>query len=126
MAFLAERKEPLSYREAVNSQEKQKWEKAMKDQIQSLKTNNTWLLRELPKGRKIIQNKWVFKIKRDRDGNEKYKARLVAKGFTQKEGIDYQETYAPVVKYDSLRIMLAVAANKGYTLKQFDVKTCKT
>jgi uncharacterized membrane-anchored protein YhcB (DUF1043 family) len=123
MVLLAEKQEPQTYAEAINDADQQKWKKAMKQEIDSLKTNQTWTLMTPPKGRKIIKNKWVYKIKRDRDGNEIYKARLVAKGFTQKEGIDYQQTYAPVVKYETVRIMLAIAANKNLLLIQFDVKT---
>lgn len=67
--------------------------------------------------------KWIFTIKTNSDGNTRYKARLVAKDFSQKEGIDYFETYAPVVRYESIRILLAVAAEKNYGIAQFDVKT---
>lgn len=115
--------DPMSYREAIQSKEVEKWKKAMAEEMSSLEENQTWTLVDPPKGRKVIRNKWVFKVKRDRDGNERYKARLVAKGYTQREGIDFQETYSPVVKYETLRILLSVAAFRKLVLTQFDVKT---
>lgn len=81
-------------------------------------------LEELPFGRKSIKAKWVFKIKRNNNGDPiKYKARLVAKGYLQRKGIDYRETFAPVVRYESIRALLAVAASKDYELGQFDITT---
>ena len=78
----------------------------------------------MPNGAKAIGNKWVFKTKRDSLGNiERYKARLVAKGFTQKEGINYKETFSPVSKKDSLRIVLALVTHFDIELHQMDVKT---
>nr|CAN74165.1 hypothetical protein VITISV_026445 [Vitis vinifera] len=96
----------------------------MKDEMSSVKCNDVWDLVELPNGAKTIGCKWVFKTKKDSLGNiERYKARLVAKGFTQKEGIDYTETFSPVSKKDSLRIILALVAHFDLELQQMDVKT---
>lgn len=79
-------------------------------ELASLEENNVWTLTDLPPGKKLIQNKWVFKLKRDSDGNvTKYKARLVAKGFIQKYGIDYCETFSPVVRSSTLRILFSMA-----------------
>ena len=96
----------------------------MKDEMSSMRCNNVWDLVELPNDAKAIGCKWVFKTKKDSSGNvERYKARLVAKGFTQKEGIDYTETFSPVSKKDSLRIILALVAHFDLELQQMDVKT---
>ncbi|PKI54918.1 hypothetical protein CRG98_024700 [Punica granatum] len=86
--------------------------------------NGVWDLVELPEGAVAIGCKWVYKTKIDASGNvERYKARLVAKGFTQKEGIDYHETFSPVSKKDSLRIIMALVAHMDLELHQMDVKT---
>ncbi|RVX00945.1 Retrovirus-related Pol polyprotein from transposon TNT 1-94 [Vitis vinifera] len=96
----------------------------MKDEMSSIKCNDVWDLVELPNSAKTIGCKWVFKTKKDSLGNiERYKVRLVAKGFTQKEGIDYTETFSPVSKKDSLRIILALVAHFDLELQQMDVKT---
>ena len=78
--------------------------------------NNVWNMVDLPEDRKAVGSKWVFKRKRDADGNvERYKARLVAQGFTQNNGIDYDETFSPVVRSESIRTIIALAAkHKGF------------
>lgn len=116
--------EPKSYNEAIETSDKIEWRKAMDDEYQSLIKNNTWQLINAPKGESIIDNKWVFKIKRRPDGSvERYKASLVARGFTQKYGINYKETFSPVVRHSSIRAILAICAARKMTLLQFDVKT---
>ena len=96
----------------------------MKEEIESLIKNETWELVELPPGRKAIENKWVYRIKKDKNGQEiKKKSRLVIKGFRQKEGIDYKETFAPVVQITSLRLLLALSTLKSWKSFQIDVKT---
>ena len=100
------------------------WYNAMKDELDSMKSNEVWDLVKLPQGVKAIGCKWVYKTKRDSLGNiERYKARFVAKGFTQKEGIDYKETFSLASKKDSLRIILALVAHFDLELQQKDVKT---
>ena len=89
-----------------------------------MSVNRVWDLVELPDGLKAIGCKWVFKTKKDSQGNiERHKARLVAKGFTQREGIDYTDTFSPVSKKDSLRTIMALVAHFDFELHQMDVKT---
>ncbi|KAJ0539592.1 putative RNA-directed DNA polymerase [Helianthus annuus] len=96
----------------------------MIDELESMKKNDVWDLVELPNDVKPVGCKWVFKTKLDPNGNvERYKARLVAKGYTQKEGIDYQETFSPVSRKDSLRIVMALVAHFDLELHQMNVKT---
>ena len=127
MAFSAvggEVEEPCTFAEAMESSRSKEWMEAMKDEIVSLRKNGTWELTEAPQNRKVIQSRWVFKVKRDGTGQViRHKARLVAKGFTQQAGIDYSETYSPVVRHDSLRVILAIAGKLDLEIVQMDVKT---
>ena len=117
-------KEPKSIEEAVSGPEKSKWEKAMEVEMQSLEENSVWDLVELPEGKRAIGNKWVYKVKTGADGLiERYKARLVAQGFSQKYGDDYDETFCPVVRLESLRVLIALAVQYGLKLHQVDVTT---
>ncbi|RVW92863.1 Retrovirus-related Pol polyprotein from transposon TNT 1-94 [Vitis vinifera] len=116
--------DPISVSQVKQSSDSEKWIEAMKDEMKSMKDNGVWDLVELPKGVKPIGCKWIFKTKRDSKGNiVRYKARLVAKGFTQKEGIDYKETFSPVSSKDSFRIIMALVAHYDLELHQMDVKT---
>ena len=116
--------DPETFSQALSCKESDLWYNAMKDELDSIKSNEVWDLVELPQGEKAIGYKWVYKMKRDSLGNiERYKVRLVAKGFTQKEGIDCKETFSPVSKKDSLRIILALVAHFDLELQQMDVKT---
>jgi hypothetical protein len=91
--------------------------------MKALEKNGTWELVDLSRGKKTVGCKWVFTVKYKSDGSlERYKARLVAKGFTQTYGIDYLETFAPVTKLNSVRVLLSLAANRGWPLQQLDVK----
>jgi len=111
---------PSSIQEALADP---RWTKAMVDEMAALEKNNTWDLVSLPRGKKTVGCKWVFTIKHRADGTiERYKARLVAKGYTQSYGVDYQETFAPVAKLNTVRILLSVATNQDWLLLQFDVK----
>ena len=100
------------------------WKEAIDSELTSLKKNNTWDLTELPAGRRPVGNKWVFTIKRDGESRiDRYKARLVAKGFTQAKGYDYSETYSPVAKMTTLRILLTLSNQRDLHVHQMDVKT---
>ena len=116
--------EPLNYEEAMAGPDSNKWLEAMKFEIGSMYENKVWTLTDLPDDQRAIENKWIFKKKTDADGNVTiYKARLVAKGYRQVQGVDYDETFSPVAKLKSVRIMLAIAAFYDYEIWQMDVKT---
>ena len=116
--------DPINFHQAMQSSNSQKWIEAMNEEIKSMKDNDVWDLVSLPEGTKPIGCKWIFKTKRDSMGNlERYKARLVAKGFTQKEGIDFKETFSPVSTKDSFRTIMALVAHFDLELHQMDVKT---
>jgi len=95
----------------------------MKDAMDSLLKNKTWELTTLPKRKKALQNKWVYRVKTEHDENKRFKARLVVKGFQQKKGVDYSEIFSPVVKLTTIRIVLGIVAAENLHLEQLDVKT---
>jgi hypothetical protein len=100
-----------------------KWVQAMDLEHQALLRNRTWHLVPRPKGANIIGCKWVYKVKRHANGSiDRYKARLVAKGYKQQYGIDYEDTFSPVVKVATIRIILSIAVSKGWSLRQLDVQ----
>ena len=99
------------------------WKKAMDEEMRALDDNQTWELVRLPKGKKPVGCRWVYTIKCNSDGTlERYKARLVARGYTQTYGIDYLETFAPVAKMNSIRILISLAVNLDWELHQYDIK----
>lgn len=103
--------EPTSYSEAAKEKE---WREAMENELSSIEKNNTWVLTDLPHGHKAIGLKWVFKLKKDMNGDViKHKARLVAKGYVQKQGIDFEEVFAPVTRMETVRLLLALSAKHG-------------
>ena len=116
---------PVTYNEAIQSSDEDKWRNAMNEEMKSLEKNQTWKLASLPKGNKAIGCKWVYAKKEGfpNKSDVRYKARLVAKGYAQKEGIDYNEMFSPVVKHSSIRILLALVAHLDLELVQLDVKT---
>ena len=116
--------EPQSMEEALASDLSSEWKQATDSEYKSLMDNHTWDLVELPSGREPIGSKWVFKVKHRSDGKvERFKARLVAKGYAQKYGIDYDETFSPVVKFSSVRALIAFAIQNDMLLHQMDVVT---
>lgn len=123
MAFTAY-KEPQSYEEALTLPDAGKWKEAINEEMKSLLQNRTWHLVDLSKNRRAIGNRWVFKIKTKPNGYvDRYKGRLVGKGFTQKYSIDYQETFSPVAKPSSIKMILSIATKENLKLNQVDVKT---
>ena len=123
-ATLCKSTDPATVEEALTSQYAEEWKRAMEEEIQAHVENQTWTLSDVPTGRKAIKCKWVFKTKLKSDGTvERYKARLVAKGCSQKPGIDYEETYSPVVRYTSIRLLMALAAKYDLDIDQMDVTT---
>nr|GEX85880.1 reverse transcriptase, RNA-dependent DNA polymerase [Tanacetum cinerariifolium] len=100
----------------------EKWQNAMQQEIKALEKNGTWTLKELPEGKRPIDFKWVYKTKFKYNGEVKrYKARLVAKRCTQREGVYYHETFAPVAKLVTVQTLLVVATKKGWIIHQLDV-----
>jgi hypothetical protein len=100
------------------------WRKVMDSEIEAIEKNNTWQLMELPARGKVIGVKWVYKTKHNENGEiDKHKARLVAKGYAQQHGIDYTKVFAPVARLDTIRLVVALAAQKKWTIYQLDVKS---
>jgi hypothetical protein len=100
--------EPSNYEEAA---EKRVWKNAIGEEYQSIVKNDVWDVVPRPKDKSIVSSKWIYKMKHAVDGSiEKYKARFVTQGFSQKEGIDYEETFAPVARYTSISTILSLAA----------------
>lgn len=111
---------PRSFSEAVNGSESKQWKAAISEELESLKEKGVFRpITHIPHGISPIGSRWVFTIKSD----GRFKAKLVAKGFNQIQGIDFFDTYAPTLRMDSLRILLAVAAFQNWEIHQIDVKT---
>jgi hypothetical protein len=116
--------DPTSYEKAMRSPHSSKWCETMEDEMRFMNANQVWKLEEIPKGAKTVGSKCVYKIKRDSKGNiDRFKARLVAKDFTQREGIDYNETFSSVSSKDSFRIIMTLVAYYNLELHQMDIKT---
>jgi hypothetical protein len=112
--------EPSRFEEASKLQV---WQDAMVEEYSSIMTNNVWDIVSRPEGKFVVSSKWIYKIKHVADGSvEKYKARFVARGFSQIEGIDYEETFAPVVRYTSIRTFISIA-EMGWRIHQMNVNT---
>jgi len=104
--------------------QEEKWQKAMNEEIRAIEHNNTWELTNLPKGAWPIGIKWVYKKKTNAEGEvERYKVRLVVKGYKQKEGIDYDEVFAPMTRMETIRLLISLAVQHKWTILQMDVKS---
>jgi hypothetical protein len=100
------------------------WHAAMVDELESIKENKTWNLVNLPRGHKAIGLMWVFKLKHDEHGDiVKHKARLVVKGYVQRQGVDFEEVFAPVARMESVRVLLILAAHNNWPVHHMDVKS---
>jgi len=119
--------EPKTYNDAITSSEAYHWREAIRKELESIEKAGTWRYvdrNQVPLEKKPIGSRWVFKRKLNQDGTiERYKARLVAKGYAQQPGIDYNETYAPVAKLTTIRLLLSIAAILDLEIHQMDVKT---
>ncbi|KAL2250171.1 UNVERIFIED_CONTAM: Retrovirus-related Pol polyprotein from transposon TNT 1-94 [Sesamum indicum] len=116
--------DPITFKDAMASSEAKQWKKAVKSEMDSIVSNGTWVLVDLPPGCTTIGCNWIFKRKLKPDGTiDKFKARLVAKGFKQKEGIDYFDTYSPVAGLTTIRVLIALASVYNLPIHQMDVKT---
>jgi hypothetical protein len=117
-ALLNSSEDPSTFQEVIESSEKDKWMEAMVEENKSLSKDKTWELMELPKGKKPIGCKWVFKKKEavSKKERERFKARLVAKGYSQRHVIDYNEVFSPVVRHTSIKAVLALVADQDLEL----------
>lgn len=121
MAMYTASEDPDNFDEAVQHE---KWREAMELEIKSIEENNTWEVVDLPEEAKVIGVKWIFKTKYNEKGEvDKFKARLVAKGYHQRLGVDFHEVFAPVARWDTIRTLLAKAAEKEWKVFQLDVKS---
>nr|GFB35306.1 retrovirus-related Pol polyprotein from transposon TNT 1-94 [Tanacetum cinerariifolium] len=113
--------EPANVAEALKDVD---WVSAMQEELDQFAILKVWRLVPRPKGKFIIKTKWIFKNKKDESSLViRNKARLVAVGYSQEEGIDYDETFAPVARFEAIRLFLAYAAHKNFTIFQMDLKT---
>ncbi|GAA0142710.1 transmembrane signal receptor [Lithospermum erythrorhizon] len=122
--LLTDEGEPTCFQETLGREDEQEWVKAMKEEMNSLEKNKTFILVDKPPGQIFLKNRWVYKIKIGEDNiKPRYKARLVVKGFGQRQGIDYEEIFSPVVKLTSIRVILGLVAHLDLEIEQLDVKT---
>lgn len=116
--------EPKTFKQAIECSERDNWNEAMTEEISALQKHDTWELVDLPEGRNLVGCKWVYKAKRKSNGDiDRYKARLVAQGYSQEAGVDYDEVFAPVARYTSIRSVLAIANQLDLEVHQMDVKS---
>lgn len=119
--FLAanDHEETKNFKESMKNT---KWREAMQNEISILEENETWTIKDLSAGKRVIDCKWIYKVKYKPTGEvERYKVHLVAKGFTQQEGVDFHDTFAPVAKLVTFRTLLAIVVKKVWAIHQLDV-----
>lgn len=115
---------PSSYADIFGRENEECWKRAVQEELRSLNANETWEVVPRPRDAKVISGKWIFKTKLNKNGDlERYKARLVARGFMQKQGVDFQETYAPVAKLATVRFLLAIGIQLNFYFCHMDVVT---
>ena len=120
-AFALVVSDPTTYEEAA---EAEIWQNATKEEIMAIQRNRTWELTDLPEGKYSIRLKWIFETKYHADGIvQKHKAHLVAKGYSQQQGVDFEETFSPVARFETMKTVLALAAQLKWPIYQFDVKS---
>lgn len=113
--------DPTCYEDAAKNQT---WQEAMNEEMSAIRKNETWELVDMPEDKNVAGLKWVFRTKFDADGSiQKHKARLVAKGYSQQQGIDYEETFSLVARFETVRVFLAFTAQMNLLVYQFDVKS---
>ena len=122
VARIGKHGEPVTFQDALDKYPT-RWQKAIAEEYASHEKNGRWRPATLPAGRKALSTKWVFKNKTNADGSIRHKARLVVRDFEQKQGIDFQETFAPVAKFPTVKIMLALATHFDWEIHQMDGKT---
>lgn len=122
--LMADECEPQTMSEALKTPDADEWKAAAEAELESLAENHAWELVPLPQGKKTVGSRWVFKVKRKEDGSvDRYKCRLVAKGYSQRPGIDFDETFSPVVTFTTIRALIAYATQRGMFIHQMDVVT---
>ena len=115
--------EPRSHTEALRSPQSEEWKNAEAEEITSLENRGTWEVVPRPKGVNVVSCKWVYRVKYGANGEVTcYKAQLIARGFTQIHGLDYSETFAPVTRLETLRLLLGIAVKEDWEVRQIDVK----
>lgn len=113
----------MTYAEAISGPEGDQWMQAMADELQSFQENHVWEVVDTPVDASVVQCKWVLKKKVDSDNNVRYRARLVAKGYTQIAGVDYEETFSPVIRHSTLRLLFALSVQLNMNVTHLDVTT---
>ena len=113
--------EPLSYAEARRGPEWEKWKESIEEELEGLSKQRTWSVVDIPEGANLMKTKWVFKKKKTKEGTiERYRACLVCKGYSQVHGVDYDQTFSPVVRHSTMRIVLGLCAQYGLHTRHFD------